>query len=363
MTDTLVVPQGTFTLTRPQPRAKAPLRAWDAADEYLLHSLDDLPDGPLLVVNDSFGALSVALAPRAPVRVGDWASRRQAIAQNAARNGAPAPPHRHSFEPWPAAGAALLKVPKSLARLRHQLHRLRACLPPGAPVLAGGMTRHVHTSTVQAFETIIGPTRTTRARKKARLIRATLDPALTPAAEAAAEFMVGDLRVVGQPGVFSADRLDAGTRLLLEHLPPATRRVADLGCGTGVLGAHLAHDGADVVCVDDDAAAVASARATFAANGLTGAFHWTDCLDGVAGSFAAIVNNPPFHEGHAVSDHLAWRMFRAAHRRLDPGGTLHVVANRHLAHHTRLKRLFGNCEVAGSTPKFVVFRTFRQGRH
>ncbi|MGE1076368.1 50S rRNA methyltransferase, partial [Pseudomonas fragariae (ex Marin et al. 2024)] len=46
----------------PQMRDESPLQAWDAADEYLLQQA--LPEGPVLVFNDSFGALTCALNSR-----------------------------------------------------------------------------------------------------------------------------------------------------------------------------------------------------------------------------------------------------------------------------------------------------------
>ncbi|MEI5283837.1 50S rRNA methyltransferase, partial [Pseudomonas aeruginosa] len=40
-----------------------PLQAWEVADEYLLQQLDDTEiRGPVLILNDAFGALSCALA-------------------------------------------------------------------------------------------------------------------------------------------------------------------------------------------------------------------------------------------------------------------------------------------------------------
>jgi 16S rRNA (guanine1207-N2)-methyltransferase len=57
-------------------------------------------------------------------------------------------------------------------------------------------------------------------------------------------------------GVFSADGLDPGSRLLIESLPPLGGRIADLGCGWGAMGVPLAlaNPGAEFVLVDINAA-------------------------------------------------------------------------------------------------------------
>jgi 23S rRNA (guanine1835-N2)-methyltransferase len=49
-----------------------PLLAWEAADEYLLQQLDDTEiSGPVLILNDTFGALGCALAEHTPYSIGD----------------------------------------------------------------------------------------------------------------------------------------------------------------------------------------------------------------------------------------------------------------------------------------------------
>ena len=55
-----------------------------------------------------------------------------------------------------------------------------------------------------------------------------------------------EMDFVTDAGVFSRDGLDAGTRVLLEALPPLSGRVLDLGCGWGALGGVLAKKVADV---------------------------------------------------------------------------------------------------------------------
>ena len=53
-------------------------------------------------------------------------------------------------------------------------------------------------------------------------------------AEGAPRF-VDEIGFWSQPGVFSWDRIDPGSALLLVHLPALSGRGADLGCGIGVL--------------------------------------------------------------------------------------------------------------------------------
>ena len=48
-----------------------PLLAWEAADDYLLQQVDDTEiRGPVLILNDTFGALSCALAEQSPYIIG-----------------------------------------------------------------------------------------------------------------------------------------------------------------------------------------------------------------------------------------------------------------------------------------------------
>jgi 16S rRNA (guanine1207-N2)-methyltransferase len=141
--------------------------------------------------------------------------------------------------------------------------------------------------------------------------------------------------------------------------------VVDLGCGNGVVGTSvaLADPDAEVLFVDESFQAVASAEATFKANGVPGhaEFRVGDGLAGVpSGSVDLVLNNPPFHSHQAMTDATAWRMFTGARRTLRPGGELWVVGNRHLGYHVKLRKLFGNCRLVASDPKFVVLKAVKR---
>ena len=72
---TLVIPQGEFQLARYPHRKNEELRAWDAADEYLLHYLHDehLPAqaAKILAINDHCGTLATVLADHRPQSLAD----------------------------------------------------------------------------------------------------------------------------------------------------------------------------------------------------------------------------------------------------------------------------------------------------
>ena len=368
----LTVPQGTFTLERAHHDPGEPLRAWDAADELALAHLAEV--GAVgerwLVVDDAHGALATALAPHCPTSWTDSIVTMAATRANLERNGldpSAVTSVPSTSDPAGPVDVAVVKVPRTLAVLEDELHRLRPLLHAGSVVVGAGMTKAVHRSTIAAFEQAIGPTPTSRARKKARLLLASVDPALEPGpGPGPLRWVTPDgLEVTGLPGVFSASSLDPGTRLLLDHLPAPEPGavVVDLGCGTGVVAATVAHRHPDVslVCCDESFRAVASARRTVGAVASDATFHVTDVLDGVADASADLVLcNPPFHTGGARTTSVAYRMFADSARVLRPGGTITVVANRHLGHHVALRRWFDDVGVVGSDPRFVVLRGRRR---
>ncbi|WP_097965236.1 methyltransferase [Streptomyces sp. or20] len=381
----LTTSQGAFELARFPEHPRDPFRAWDAADEYLLRQLTDPETGPVdlsgtvAVVGDRWGALATALAAHRPVQISDSYLARRATLANLARNGLDQDAVRllsSRDTPPDRIDVLIVRVPKSLAFLEDQLHRIAPAVHAGTVVIGTGMVKEIHTSTLKLFERIIGPTRTSLAVRKARLIFCTPDPALprTPSPwpyryELPADVgPVAGLTTVNHAGIFCAERLDIGTRFFLKHLPSrgGAVRVVDLGCGNGVLGlsAAVANPEAHLTFVDESYGAVASAEETFRAGARSGAkadFLVGDGLDGLdPGSVDLVLNNPPFHSHMATTDATARTMFTGARTALRQGGELWVVGNRHLSYHTHLRRIFGNCTTVAGDPKFVVLRAVKR---
>ncbi|MDQ0989218.1 23S rRNA (guanine1835-N2)-methyltransferase [Streptomyces sp. V3I7] len=377
MSERMKTAWGELELSRFPEDPRDRLRAWDASDAYLLRHLAEerVPlTGTVVTVGDRWGALATALAEHRPVQITDSFLGQEATRANLARAGVEPGAVRllTTQDPPPERiDVLLVRVPKSLALLEDQLLRLAPSVHEGTVVIGTGMVKEIHTSTLRLFERILGPTRTSLAQQKARLIFCAPDPSLArPANPWPYSYALPDgigpvsgRTVVNHAGVFCADRLDIGTRFFLGHLPESrgAQRIVDLGCGNGVVGTAmaLANPEAEVLFVDESFQAVASAEATYKASGASGhaEFSVGDGLAGVApGSVDVVLNNPPFHAHQATSDATAWRMFTDARRALRPGGELWVIGNRHLGYHVKLRRLFGNCELVAGDPKFVVLK-------
>ena len=367
-------PFGTFDLLRHPFRERSTLRAWDAADAYLLrHLAENPPRGPIAILNDGFGALALGLHQYSPTIVADSSATQTAISTNAERNGMVPPTVVSDVMGVPGPiSSVFVKVPKSLGRLEDQLHRVRPALAAGASVTGAGMVRDVHTSTLDLFESIIGRTTTSLARQKARLIHCVPADGRFERTDLENPWPVvwdhDGLVVHNHGGVFSARSVDIGTRFLLEHLTPLIEPeglVVDLGCGNGILGTAAARTGQNLqlIFIDSSDAAIRSARLTWKANhgDRPAQFRHADRMADVVdrASTDLVINNPPFHDERAVGDATAWDMFVDSHRVLRPGGRLVVVANRHLGHHTRIGKIFGNAETVAANRKFVILSAIR----
>ncbi|KEA53703.1 MULTISPECIES: 23S rRNA (guanine(1835)-N(2))-methyltransferase RlmG [Mangrovibacter] len=349
-----------------------PLQAWDAADEYLLQQVGGDIDGPLVILNDNFGALTCALAEHNPVFASDSLLAQIATERNLQNNGLDdnAVTFQDSLAGLPEKPAlVLIKVPKQLALLAHQLEQIRQVASPQTRIIAAGKAKEIHNSTLALFERILGPTTTSLAWKKARLIHCTFTaPAYQPASQTE-QWPVPETgwTIHNHANVFSRSSLDIGARFFMQHLPENLEgSLVDLGCGNGVIGLSLLSQNpqAQVTFIDESSMAVASSRLNVEEN-LPGdversVYLVNNSLAGLeANQFDAVLCNPPFHQQNAVTDNIAWQMFNDARRCLKYGGELRIVGNRHLDYYAKLKRVFGNCTTLATNKKFVVLRAVK----
>lgn len=363
---------GDFELHRFPSRRRELLRAWDAADEYLLQSFAGLAGDrqDILIVNDAFGALAVNLHHLNPLSWSDsWLGLR-ALNENLLRNDydpASVGTLPATETPCGSPSLVLIKVPKSLALLEDQLIRLKPVLRKDSRIIVAGMVKTMPASLWKLLERLIGPTQSSLAQKKARLIEVSVDDGIgLPENPYPTKWRLEgtSFEMTNHANVFSRASLDIGSRFMLQHLPrPAgALDVIDLGCGNGVLGlmAGAQNPQCRVHFVDESYMAVASARINFRQVDPElerAEFHVGDGLAGYDKHSAdLILCNPPFHQSHAIGDRIALNMFKQSAGVLRRNGQLWVVGNRHLNYHHKLKRWFDRVDLIASNRKFILLK-------
>lgn len=156
-----------------------------------------------------------------------------------------------------------------------------------------------------------------------------------------------DARFHTAPGMFSFDRVDAGSKLLAAHLPHDLRgNVADFCAGWGYLAAEIAALSPGLAGLDlfeADFEALEAARLNLRPGAVEPRFFWIDLLtETVERRYETIVMNPPFHSSRAAEPEIGAGMIRAASRALKPGGKLFMVANRQLPYEQVLAAAFSS---------------------
>ncbi len=163
-----------------------------------------------------------------------------------------------------------------------------------------------------------------------------------------------------QPGLFSWDRIDQGSALLIEALPALAGHGADLGCGAGALArAVLAEHGVTrLELVDLDRRAIAAAGRNVVDP--RAVLHWADARRPQPfGELDFVVTNPPFHDGGAEDRALGQAFVARARDLLRPGGSLWLVANRHLPYEAPLASLFGKATLKLERGGYKVYEAVR----
>ncbi|WP_101067608.1 class I SAM-dependent methyltransferase [Roseovarius salinarum] len=168
-----------------------------------------------------------------------------------------------------------------------------------------------------------------------------------------------------RPGVFSADGIDPASRLLADSLPRRLgARIADLGAGWGYLSSRVLEGRPEVEVlhlVEAEHAALDCARRNVL--DARARFHWEDATRWRPDApLDTVITNPPFHKQRGADPEIGKTFIAAAAGMLRPGGTLWVVANRHLPYEAAMTALFpGTTESAGNS-RFKVLRGVRPSR-
>ncbi len=386
-------PTASFSLKRLPEIANDTLRAWDAADELLVNtvysdygdSLNKSDNQPLLIANDNFGALTLAFNEYPVVCWSDSFISHLATNENLQLNNiekteaitfvASSDAPKITESPYKLV---IIKIPKTLSLLEDQLYKLKPFIDSDTKIIGAAMTKNIHNSTLALFEKIIGTTTTSKATKKARLVFAenNIKNSEDSIGKSPYPNLVTDEKIqislFNHANVFAKDKLDVGTRFLIQNMDqcPTAEHIIDIGCGNGALGimAKRYQPNTKISFVDESFNAIASAKESYnhayPESPADASFHISNALEqfidedsntpNTKGKAQLVLCNPPFHQVHSIGDQIAWEMFKQSRDALATGGEMWVVGNRHLGYHIKLGKVFGNCRTIATNPKFVI---------
>ncbi len=354
---------GAYTLIRPGTNPKQPLRAWDAADEYLIQlQLSNNPEEPLLILNDQFGALGTCLNVQTVAWVSDSYCAHQSLNKNLTENQiAHRFPCYNPVEDWAVEqgiNQALIKLPKNLSYLTFLLKKCSDLNIRNVKI--AGMMKHLPKN-ILPFLQKFGEVNRLPFKKKATIYELSITKAISCPYPKNNTF--GSIKLSSHANVFGRDKLDPGAAFVIDNINslPKKQQVADLCSGSGILGlAYLnKHPESQVHFFDESYMAVDSSQRSCALNQQSNVkFSWEDGLSNSQEYFDLIICNPPFHEEHTVGDHIAKRLFSDAKQHLKPQGNVFIIGNRHLGYHASLKKYFKHVETIAANSKFILLKAY-----
>ena len=273
--------------------------------------------------------------------------------------------NKHDSEQY---DVVLLRVPRQTEEAHYAMSCAAAALKPGGSFVAAAENNAGGTRLEKDLSPFFSDL-DVASKHKCRIVWGSARAAEIPDAWVSD----GDMRFMPslgtwtQPGLFSWNRLDPATTMLLASLPDGMKgRVADFGCGTGRIAAHLlAHNPGieTMLCFDADARAVEACRRTLTDEHpeRTQEFLWADLsvpLKDIK-PVDTVVMNPPFHAEKALAIELGRAFIANAATLLCPDGTLWMVANAHLPYEKELAAHFRTVEKVNETGGFKIFHARR----
>jgi len=173
--------------------------------------------------------------------------------------------------------------------------------------------------------------------------------------------IVPHLGLWSQPGVFSWDRVDPGSALLLDLTGDFTGRGADLGCGIGLLsGAVLGSPNVtQLTAIDIDRRAILAAEHNLDDPRVRVLQHDLRSPPPDIEGLNFVIMNPPFHDGGSEDRRLGQIFIARAAALLRRGGICRLVANVGMPYEAPLAEHFAAVKPLGVRGGYKLFEARR----
>ncbi len=273
-----------------------------------------------------------------------------------------------------------LDIPKGRKLTRHWLVESYFLLETGGELYIGGANAQGIQSIIKDAQELFGNAvivgykkgnRCALVRKEGdrdKLPEWAIEPGIAPGTWITMNISIKgkDLTFFSLPGIFSHDRLDEGTGLLLETIDfPSSSRILDVGCGYGIIGLNAAaqEPSSEIDLVDSNRLAIAASQKNRSVNKLENVkIISSDLLDRISENhYHLIVSNPPFHAGKEINYSISVALLHQAFRALEPGGKLMVVANQFIRYDNLMKEVFGKSQKLAQTNRFHILTATKHG--
>ena len=169
-----------------------------------------------------------------------------------------------------------------------------------------------------------------------------------------------DLTIASLPGVFSQQKLDLGTALLLENLPKNIHgNVLDFGCGAGVISCYIGKKYPNIALslLDVSALAITSAKKTLQINALSGTVFASNSLSEVKTSYQHVVSNPPFHQGIKTNYQATEDFLKNIKTYMQHQSTITIVANSFLRYSPIMTDNIGKTKTITKRQGFTIYQS------
>jgi 16S rRNA (guanine1207-N2)-methyltransferase len=264
-------------------------------------------------------------------------------------------------------GAVVLRLPRQREEAQHVMASAWAVLEPGGLFIVAAANDAGGARLEKDLRPFL-PDLQSASKHKCRIVWAQKDKQVLPKEWVSRGQLQkhGDPGIWTRPGLFSWDRIDMATGMLLPLLPDGLKgRVADLGCGTGIIANHVLKHNPDVktmLCMDADVRAVEASRRNLGERhaGRDIEYHWTDLSQPQKFTpVDAVIMNPPFHAEKTLAIALGQSFIRNSAAMLKSGGTLWMVANAHLPYEPILQQAFKNVEKVHEGQGFKIIKAVK----
>lgn len=177
-------------------------------------------------------------------------------------------------------------------------------------------------------------------------------------------FLGEQLTFTTDNGVFSKDRVDFGTNVLLNSIDNFhnVNSLLDVGCGVGVIGICIAkkykHLFVDMVDVNENA--ISLTNENIKANNLSNCIAYiSDVYEKVSKLYDVIISNPPIRAGKEIVHRIAGESIN----HLTQNGCFYAVVQKKQGAESFKKKLFevfGNVEIINKSNGYFIFKSIKK---